>query len=298
MIYHCPNSLCVSSTKNQLVKKDGFYFRRDDSRRIQRFACKVCGKKFSRATFSLERNQKKRRINYKIFRYMSSPNSMRRAAIEFKVTFTTIQRKIKYLSKKSNTMQKRYLKSLEINKVKNIQFDDMITIEHSKMKPLSISIAVDKKTRKILGARVSRISASGLLAKKSREKYGYRKSTHKEELHNLFRSISKSIANNALFESDEHSLYPYFVRRYFPEAEHRTYKSIRSSNSGQGELKRTVYDPLQRINHTLAMLRENINRLLRKTWCTTKRPDMLQAHLDLFINYHNFYYLKLKSAPS
>ncbi len=32
---------------------------------------------------------------------------------------------------------------------------------------------------------------------------------------------------------------------------------------------------------TLAMLRANINRLVRRTWCTTKKPERLAAHIWL-----------------
>ncbi|EQC44295.1 hypothetical protein [Bacteriovorax sp. Seq25_V] len=297
MIYNCPISTCKSSTKNGYVSKDGFYFRRDDSRKIQRFVCKTCGKKFSRATFSPEKNQKKRRINDKIFCLLSSLTSMRRTAFILNINYKTVQRKMEYLSLKSQRMQKRYLKSLERKQVLAMQFDDLITFEHTKMKPLSVSVAVDKKTRMILGAKVSRIPASGPLAEKSRSKYGYRRSKHREGLNILFKSISKSVAESALIESDEHKFYPKVVRRYFPISDYRTYKSIRSSHGGQGELKKTKFDPIRTINHTHAMLRGNINRLVRKTWCTTKKADMLQKHIDIYIAFHNFHYLRLMASP-
>jgi hypothetical protein len=57
--------------------------------------------------------------------------------------------------------------------------------------------------------------------------------------------------------------------------------------TGQGELKKTTHDPLFAINHTLAMLRANINRLIRRTWCTTKKPERLIDHLWIYIRYHN-----------
>jgi len=56
---------------------------------------------------------------------------------------------------------------------------------------------------------------------------------------------------------------------------------------GQGELKRGGYDPLFSLNHTAAMIRANINRLFRRTWCTSKRIDRLEGHLLLYTDYHN-----------
>lgn len=41
----------------------------------------------------------------------------------------------------------------------------------------------------------------------------------------------------------------------------------------------------------LAMCK-NINRLIRKTWCTTKDPTMLKKHIEIFIYYFNHIYLK------
>jgi hypothetical protein len=40
------------------------------------------------------------------------------------------------------------------------------------------------------------------------------------------------------------------------------------------------------------MLRANINRFIRKTWCSTKKPEELQKHLDIFICFYNQVYLK------
>ncbi|MGZ3656152.1 MAG: hypothetical protein ACXWR1_04035, partial [Bdellovibrionota bacterium] len=54
-----------------------------------------------------------------------------------------------------------------------------------------------------------------------------------------------------------------------------------------GELKEGRYDPLFSINHTCAMFRANVNRLIRKTWCTTKSQERLRSHLILYANAHN-----------
>ena len=35
------------------------------------------------------------------------------------------------------------------------------------------------------------------------------------------------------------------------------------------------------------MVRANINRMLRRTWATTKRRERLEAHLALYMQFHN-----------
>ncbi|EQC49992.1 hypothetical protein [Bacteriovorax sp. DB6_IX] len=291
MIYNCPISTCNSSTKNKLVIKDGRYKRACDSRKIQRFRCKVCGKKFSRATFSFERYQKKRRVNHRIYRMLCDRSSMRSISRELNINYKTVARKVQYLAEKSRRRQRKFLKKLEKSQVQNMQFDDLITLEHTKMKPLSVSLAVDKKRRFILGAEVSRIPAFGHLAKKSKKKYGYRENHHERGLNRLMGKIYRTIDRDALIESDEHNTYPKIVAKYFSSQEHKRYKGGRSCVAGQGELKRQHFDPLFTLNHTCAMFRAHINRLIRKSWCSTKRVDMLQAHIDIFICFYNLDYL-------
>ncbi|MEE3078856.1 MAG: hypothetical protein VX341_05935 [Bdellovibrionota bacterium] len=297
MIYHCPKKICDSSTKLKTVVKDGVYLRKCDSRKIQRFKCKICGKRFSRSTHTLEYRQKKRRINYMLYKLICSGNSMRRCSRILGVNYKTVARKVDYLAEKSRRRQEKLLTELQKSKVERMQFDDLITLEHTKMKPLSVSLAVDKDRRIILGAEVSRIPAFGHLAKKSVKKYGYRENHHVRGLNRLFLKIQKTISTDALIESDEHKTYPALVNQYFHTSEYKRYKGGRGCVAGQGELKRQVFDPLFTLNHTCAMMRDSINRLIRKTWCTTKKVSRLQNHIDIFISFYNRDYLNIDLTP-
>ena len=297
MIYHCPEINCNSHTKNKLVIKDGIFKRKNDSRLIQRFRCKTCSKRFSKSTHTLEYRQKKRRVNYMLYNLLSSGNSMRRCSIVLKINYKTVLKKVDYLARKSRRRQEKFMKALESSRVEKMQFDDLITLEHTKMKPLSVSLAVDKERRYILGAEVSRIPAFGHLAKRSVKKYGYRENQHVAGLNRLFRKIQKTVSSDALIESDEHKTYPNLVHHYFHTCEYKRYKGGRSCVAGQGELKRKAFDPLFTLNHTCAMMRDSINRLIRKSWCTTKKVEMLQNHIDIFICFYNLDYLKIKATP-
>jgi hypothetical protein len=62
----------------------------------------------------------------------------------------------------------------------HFEFDDMETFEHTKLKPLSVTLAVQYQTRRILGFQVSQMPAKGLLAQKAFEKYGYREDKRSE----------------------------------------------------------------------------------------------------------------------
>lgn len=287
----CPNSLCPSFGSKEFIRKNGSFYRRCESRKIARFICIKCKKSLSHATGTLEYRQRKRRIN-RLFRdLLASSVSMRRSALILKVSRTTIDRKFVYLAKKAKLSQEDFLKSIK-GTMTNVQFDDLITIEHTKMKPVTVSLAVDKKKRFILGCEIGRIPAFGHLSKLSRKKYGYRLSEHQQCLENLFKKITPTFSKAVMIESDEHSFYPPIVKRYAPDAKHVRHKGGRGCIVGQGELKKLGYDPLFTLNHSCAMLRANINRLVRKTWCTNKKLERIKMHLDIFIDFYNQVYLQ------
>ena len=290
MNYNCPNLSCQNRDN---VIKDGSFYRKNDSRTIQRFRCKPCGKRFSSETLKLEYRQKKRRVNYPLMKLLCSGISMRRAAILLNINPKTVDRKLRYLARKAKIKNNSYLKKCK--KATHVVFDDLITKENTKLKPLSVTIAVDEKTRSILATEVSQIPSFGHLAKRSFKKYGFRRCDHLKGLEKVFARLDGCIHEHAIIKSDEHKKYPTVVGKYFPHAKHLTYKGERAHVAGQGELKKCGYDPLFVINHTCAMLRANINRLIRKTWCTTKSVERLKDHIEIFTFFYNQIYLKSTS---
>lgn len=292
MKYGCPNSNCKFHHNNQCVVLDGKYFRSNDSSWIKRFKCLSCGKKFSAATFSSACRQKKRRVNEPLKNLLVSGVSMRRAARLLGVHQITVKRKLIFLANQARLSHQEFLKKFRESKIEHIQFDDLITSEHTKMKLLTVSLVVDKKKRHILAVEVGQIPAFGLLADKSRKKYGKRRSFHKQTLKKALLPLKEIISPETKFESDEHKLYPEVLKECFGDVIHIQHKGGRGCIAGQGELKKKHYDPLFILNHTCALLRGNINRLVRKTWCTTKDPVMLKNHLDIFVSFYNQDYLK------
>ena len=288
--YSCPNSKCLSRVQTNSGSNfvlNGFYSRPSDGRKIQRFRCKFCGKNYSKATFHPAYRQNKRRVNYKLKKLLCSGVSQRRCAFHLNINKVTVARKLRFLAAQAKISHQKFLKRRR--KFTNIQFDDLITIEHTKCKPLSVSLAVEANTRIIIGLEVSSMPANGNLAHFSRLKYGPRKDERQQGLDKLFREFGKKVSPKAQFSSDEHPFYPRVVKKYFPDSDHKRFKGGRGCITGQGELKKLKFDPLFDLNHTCAMLRANINRLFRRTWCTTKDPQRLHDHLMLYVNFHNRY---------
>ncbi len=171
--------------------------------------------------------------------------------------------------------------------VKAIEFDEMETFEITKCKPLSIPMVVEKGTRRILGFRVASMPAKGPLAKISLKKYGKRDDDRPKAAMELLEELVPCVSPTALIMSDQNPNYPKWIKSHFPSCSHTAIKGRDSCVVGQGELKKVGFDPIFSFNHTAAMLRANINRLFRKTWCTTKDAERLKAHIALYVQYHN-----------
>ena len=285
----CPNPHCAAAPDSGRIVRYGSFFRKSDSKQITRFLCRTCHTHFSSATFSPCFGQKKRRINAPLRQLLCSGVSQRRAAWILKVNRKTVARKFLFLAAQAREKQKKLWATWIRNGTlfNSVQFDDLETSEHSKCKPLSVTLAVETDTRKILDFQVSVMPAKGKLAKIARTKYGRRPDERSSGWKQLFENLQLFVSPCATFVSDENPHYPIYLRRAFLSAHHQTAKGRRGCVVGQGELKRGGFDPLFSLNHTCAMLRANINRLFRRTWCTTKKRERLADHIALYVGFHN-----------
>jgi hypothetical protein len=266
----------------------GFYWRKDDSKLVRRYRCLRCRRSFSSSRWSKCFGQKKRRLNPRIAELFGNNASGRAIARMVRVNRKTVTRKLLHLRSLAQAERLGLLESLRLapEKVAAIQFDEMESFERTKCLPLSIPIVL-LPNRKILSFRVGSMPAKGPLAQISREKYGFRKDERSRMADSVFRELKGVLTEDVVITSDQNPKYPGWIKRHFPHARHKTVKGKRGQSGGQGELKRVVFDPIFAFNHTAAMLRANVNRLIRRTWCTTKRADRLAAHMEIYIQQHN-----------
>lgn len=287
MLPQCPycESLTYDLSGFQTVVRTGSFLRTSDSKKIQRFRCLPCKKGFSKATLHPYYRQRKRHKNHKLMLLFSACVSQREMARVENLNRKTIARKLKILGPiaKNNLAIENTLEPL----CSEIEFDDMETFEHTKFKPLSMTLAVEFKTRRVLGLEVSQMPAKGLLAKKSVQKYGIREDKRAEARRRLFETIKPLVIDQAIIRSDSNPHYPEDVKKHFPNALHQSVIGKRGAITGQGELKKTEYDPIFSLNHTAAMFRAHTSRLIRKTWNTTKDPERLIDHLAIYAFVHN-----------
>ena len=141
----CPNPHCAFPFN---LIRDGHFRRKEDSKCVQRFRCKTCGKRFSNATFSETYYQKRRRINFTFLGLYASGLSIARSSRLLRVNPKTIARRVSFLGAKCARLNQRARE--KIKNIHNVVLDDLITKENSKLKPLSVSVAVDEDSRRIL----------------------------------------------------------------------------------------------------------------------------------------------------
>jgi len=276
---HCPRCGAGCSVKF------GRYHRYDDAQSIQRYRCKACNKCHSSATHAPTYRQKRRRLNRLIEWDIGSSTSQRRIAKKHRCNRKTVARKIIFLAQEARQKCLPWLDAQ--SPFEHVQWDELITFEHTRLKPITVAVMSCAHTRCIIGYGMAQIPANGLIAKRSREKYGHRVNKSGAMRRRVLDELTRHLASSVTIVSDEHPRYAREISRYYPQATHIQHKSVRGSLTGQGELKRTGYDPLFAINHTLAMLRDNIKRLTRRTWCTTKLPSALDDVLAIYMHFHN-----------
>lgn len=281
---HCPKCQ-VNNHVSSKIYRTGTFYRTSDSKSVQRYKCRDCNHNFSNATFQSCYWQRKRQKNELLRKLLCSGVSLRRASLLLNIHRITTTRKFLFLGLESEFLFRKgnFLKE----KFSKIQFDDLETFESTKCKPLSVTLAVESRTRRILEIEVSKMSPKGLLAQKAYKKYGYRRDDRRRGRRRFLKRLKSIVSETASIRSDSNPSYREDVESYFPRARYIQYLGGRGASTGQGELKKLQYDPLFSLNHTCAMFRANINRLFRKTWCTTKKMEHLYAHLMIYARFHN-----------
>ena len=202
------------------------------------------------------------------------------------VNVKTVAARLVWQAELSRAKNKRYMDAFiaEHGQIKCVQFDDLVTSVHTKCKPLTVPVAVIDGERVPICFGVASIPAFGHLADVSRKRYGKRDDDSRAIREAVFKQLTLILPSDVHFKTDGHHHYRAMIEKYFPEATHSVHKSERGCVVGQGELKKTRFDPLFSINHTFATMRAKINRLNRRTWCTSKLSERLADHIDIFID--------------
>lgn len=289
---HCPNPSCkhhINPKKRRFYIKKGYFITRWNHQRVPRYQCLHCRKGFSSHTFYRTYRQKKPYLNETIFKFYTSAITQRRLAKVLGVNLKTVVRKFLFLAENAELIHLEKLSRKEFD-VTYSQFDEMLTFEHTRLKPISIALAVQKKDSKLIAIQVAQSHYQGLLSSVAFKKYGLREDQSHEARRQVLTTLQSQITSSCRLITDAKPVYRTDVASYLPSAE-----LVQVKNRG-GRLKRllnakrrNVKDPMFELNLVAAKIRHDLSRMARKVWVTTKRQDRLQKHLLLFLASQNGY---------
>lgn len=287
---HCPNTACVhyrdpskSGPKAPIdfYRKKGYRTPKHNHQPVPVYQCKTCGKKFSATLVKPIRHHKRPDLNRQVFALAVSGASIRRIAILLACDRDTVLRKIEYLAGEAKKHHAKAMAQLaKDGGTAYAMMDEMETYIHARWAQVSVPIAVRVKTGTILGFDLCRLSSN----MKAGQIAGWNYSTRHLGVPRLLNKIAPVLKQGATLATDGDSSYGKWVAAHLPGVKH-TKQSSPKKQTG-------AYDPLHAINVVHAKMRNDLGRLGRKTWMTTKTARALRDHLWLWVAWTNGYKLR------
>jgi len=170
------------------------------------------------------------------------------------------------------------------------QLDELETYEHSRLlAPVTVPVVIERSSFFVVDLEVAPLPCRGRLSemdrvrKRERERvHGVRKSGSREAVKRCFDTLAAFHAPGSAVavDTDRKSTYPGLLKRCLGSR----VRHLRHSSTA----KRDYGNPLFPINHTLAMLRDGVSRLVRRTWAASKLRQRLALHAWMWIAWRNY----------
>jgi hypothetical protein len=191
-----------------------------------------------------------------VLKLYTSGMTQRRMAKVLAVSRSTIERKFLLLSALAAQAHSEWLSGQE--RVSLVHFDEIETFEHTKLKPVSIALAVHARTGAILGVSARPMGDKGPLASVASQKYGPRNDPSGLGIAAVLQTVARVADPRCRVVTDESPKYPPQLKRALPRATHR---AVRRVPPPLAQRRRNVDDPLFALNVTAAKLRNDLSRL-------------------------------------
>lgn len=285
-MYTKPQECPRCKATGDFFTKKGYYKNKNDRQPVPRYRCRNCGKYFSSHTILPTYRQKKPYLNHDIFKLYASATTQRRLAKILNCNLKTVVRKIHFVADQARQYHDKHIANGGIQ-TSYVQFDEMETFEHTRLKPLSVAIAVRSKmissTSEIIDIKIASMNCHGHMAGLAQAKYGLRPDTRAQSCADVFATVAKCQRPGQILTvaTDAKSAYPKILNAVIPTAVHQPVPN-RIAHAGTS-------NPMFAFNSIAGKIRHDLSRMARRSWVTTKRPLALQAHLDLYIAWNNRY---------
>jgi transposase-like protein len=290
----CPYSACAAAAGGRPLRfrRAGGYRRAADGRRVQRFRCLSCGRRFSSQSFRLDYRQQKPHVNVALFGCFVSKVSHRQTARILRVDRKTVHRRLRLFGPAMARWHEVFLRRARNRGglTGSFSFDELETFEQDRrLRPLTVPVLIHRRSRFLVHFQIGHLPARGGLspldcARKAagERRHGRRRSGSAAAVEDCLIRLKAVHSATAPLElvTDRKRSYPPLVRRHFA----RGGAYVREHSSAA----RNTRNPLFPINHALAMMRDHVSRLVRRSWCASKRADQLRHHLWIYTAWRNY----------
>ena len=291
---HCPRDACPSRERRSpfLWQRKGRYRRHCDERIVQRFLCRACRRYFSTQTFRVDYRLHKPELHFALFDTFVSKVTQRQAARNALCTRKTIVHRLRLLSAHSRAFHGQVLARAKANGglQGHFQFDELETFESSRVLcPVTMPVLIDLNSYFVVHVEVAPLPARGKPRRKEREVKPEidavgekRRSGSRAAVKRCFEVLVEARAGlrGTYISSDCKTSYASVLKQVMPG----TYYHAQHSSKA----RRDRFNPLFPINHTLAMLRDGLSRLVRRSWGVSKRREWLEQHAWVWVAYRNY----------
>ena len=289
----CPRDDCPSLTSgHRRWCFKGRYPRACDGRSVQRFLCLECHRTFSTQTFRVDYRLKKPHLNHDLIGPFVSKVTHRQAARILGCTRKTVAHRLQLLGEHCRDFHlQRLALARERGGLRGVfQLDELETFEHSRrLAPVTMPVLIERKSFFLVDLESAALPCRGRLSERDRlrkaereREHGVRRSGSREAVLKCFETLARHHARHGpvRVQTDKKSSYQTILaRRFGTRLEHERHSS---------KAKRDYANPLFPINHTLAMMRDGISRLVRRTWAASKLRARLERHAWIWVVWRNY----------
>lgn len=304
----CPRFGCPSAIAELPFhfRRSGSFRRKCDGRSVQRFRCLACGRGFSTQTFKTNYRYRKPFLHHTLAFALCSKVTRRQAARLLGVNRKTVERRFRRMARVARDFHFAKLEQRHqhggITGV--FQLDELETFEHNrKLKPVTMSVLIERKSYFVVHAKAGTLpprrplrAAEAERLKEIEAKEGKRRSESRLCIGASFQALDRILSPDAPvhLQSDLKRTYPTECRRATPD---RPFLHNTTSSRKRRDYRNLLFP----INHTLAMMRDGMSCLVRRSWAAAKRVSGLQRHAWIWIAYRNYVRgvtIKTKNTPA
>jgi len=283
----CPS---ISKEVEFSYKKRGHYSRECDGRPVQRFHCKCCDRGFSTQTFRVDYRFRKPHLDVRILEALVSKCTLRKCARNHGVRRETIERRVIRFGNHCQQLNRWALDRQRVPHIPHESFsmDELESFETDRLlKPVTMPLLIERESRYILHAEVAPLPARKPLSARNQRRLaalekieGVRQSGSLAAVKSTLEQLAKRVPEGPLVVvTDKKTTYASELKRIF--GERAVHEQVSSKE------RRDEHNSLFPINHTLAMARDCVAKLVRRSWAHAKRAARLELHTWIWIAFRN-----------